>query len=87
MKWCAAAVAALGLMAAGCDRATTESVTTSPAAQQLKTDMHGAGQELRQDTTKVTQELKPELQKAGQEAREGIHEAANKVSNWTATQP
>jgi hypothetical protein len=49
--------------------------------------MHGAGQELREDTTKVTQELKPELQKAGQEAREGIHEAANKVSNWTATQP
>ncbi len=87
MKYVGLTVIMAALSLAGCGRSDTETAAPSPAAQQVRTDLNQAGQELHQAATTAGQELRPELQKAGQEARQGIHEAANKVSNLTATQP
>lgn len=86
--WMIAAVVA-GAALAGCGKSATPAATgpATTAGERIKQDVEAAGHDLHSAATEAATQIKPGLERAGQEGREAIHSAAQKVADWSATQP
>lgn len=61
--------------------------TEPTSGDRIKQDLKDAGQNLKSAATEASTQIKPAYEKAKEEGREAVHGAAEKVAQWTDTQP
>ena len=86
-----AGLAMCGMMVAGCGSDTSPTATapaTEPSkTEALKQDLQKVGQDIKADAQAAASQAGPAWQQTKQETRDLIHQGAQKVADWTATQP
>ena len=78
-----------GIALVACERSGTPPAT-APATQtgeKIKQDLKMLGHDLKDAATQAATEVEPAIRAASEKGRELIHEGAQKVANWSESQP
>ena len=86
VEFCVLMMAVGGMILAGCDRSSPDA-TGTPQPNPVVRHLDAAGREIHSAATEAATQVKPELERAREEARQELHRGAEKVEQWTTTQP
>jgi hypothetical protein len=78
----------LGIGLAACGKSGATATGTAPSAgEKLKEDLTAVGHDIKDAATQAAADAKPAAEAAKDNGQALIHEGAQKVADWTATQP
>jgi hypothetical protein len=82
-----AVLAGIALVACKRSGAPPATAPATQAGDKMKDDLKMLGHDIKDAATQAATEVKPALRAASEKGRELIHEGAQKVADWTQSQP